>query len=57
MLISCYLFVWFGCILDGAQGLSLVLQLVIKLVKFRSSIAGLLIDSFATFITHLLSRV
>lgn len=56
-LVFCYLLIWFGCILDGAKGLSLVLQLVVELAEFRSSIAGLLIDSFTAFVTDLLSCV
>lgn len=57
MCLRLYLFVWFGCVLDGAQGLSLVLQFVIQLTEFSSSIAGLLVDSFTAFVTHFLYSV
>lgn len=50
----CYLFIWFWGVLDRAQGLTLVLQFVVELPEFSSSIAGLLVDSFTAFITDLL---
>lgn len=52
-----HLFVWLGCILDGAQCLPLVLQLVVELAEFGGRIARLLVDSFAAFVARLLPCV
>lgn len=55
--VACYLFVWFWSVLDRAQGLTLVLQLVVELAEFSSSIAGLLVDAFTALVTGLLSCI
>lgn len=52
-----HLLVWLGCVLDGAQRLPFVLQFVVELTKFGGGVAGLLVDSFATFVAHLLAWV
>lgn len=49
-----YLFVWFGCVLDGFQSMLLVFQLITELSQFGGSVTSLLIDPFAAIITHLL---
>ena len=49
-----YLFVWLGGILDGAQGLTFVLQLVVELAQLVDSVAGLLIDAFSALVQRLL---
>lgn len=52
-----HLFVWFWCVLDGAQRLALVLQLVVELAELGGGVASLLVDSFRAFVARLLSRV
>lgn len=52
-----HLLVWLGCVLDGAQRLPLVLQLVVELAEFGGRVAGLLVDSFAAFVALFLARV
>jgi hypothetical protein len=49
-----YLFVWLGGILDGAQGLTFVLQLVVELAQLVDSVAGLFIDAFSALVQRLL---
>ena len=52
-----YPFVGFGGVLDGAQGLPLVLQFVVEQPQLGGGVAGLLVDSFAPFVAHVLPGI
>ena len=52
-MVAVYLFVQLWRILDGAQGLALVLQLVVELAQLVGGIAGLLVDALAALVQTL----